>query len=120
MKKIILIVISIILLANLLPLHIFLDEGHYRYSNADGSFTGIDIKSRKYNLSPVVPDSYRKEHPNSTDTLVYRVFWKNPLAFWRWRTYFTDKRYKLPYKSWEEIKKKRGYDIEYSNKWQDF
>ena len=71
-------------------------------------------------LSKVVPDKFVEEYPSTKDTVVYRLFWKNPLAFWRWAEYFNDKRYDLPYKSWESIRKKRGYDIKYSNKWQEF
>ncbi|WP_461788650.1 hypothetical protein [Pedobacter sp.] len=37
--------------------------------------------------------------PKTSDRILYRTFWKNPFAFWRWHTYFNgDERYKLPYK----------------------
>lgn len=118
--------ITFIIISNIPPIEslftLFIDDTHYRFSNGDGGFTGTDIefKNRHYNLSPVVPSKYRQLNPNSIDTIVYRIFWKNPLTFWRWRKYFYDKRYKLPYKSWKEIKKRRGYVLKYSNNLQDF
>jgi hypothetical protein len=124
MKKALIMGTFFFIVSNLPPINALFtalfDEGHYRYSNANGSFTAVDILSRKYNLAKIVPDSFLKEHINSTDSIVYRTFWKNPLAFWRWAEYFTDPRYELPYKNWQSIHKIRGYDIQYSNKWQDF
>ena len=114
------------LLSNFPPIKslfkLFIDENHYRYSNADGSFTAWDIpfKQRLYNLNPTVPNGFKEAHSNTKDTLVYRLFGKNSLCFWRWAEYYYDRRYKLPYKSWKEIRKKRGYDLKYSNNWQDF
>ena len=123
-KKILIIAICILIISNLPPVKglfsIFFDEDNYRYSNADGTYTNMDVKGSHYNLMPMVPGSFQSEHPGTSDTIVYRLFWKNPLAFWRWSDYFTDKRYSLPYKSWKSIRKKRGYDIKYSNRWQDF
>ena len=96
------------------------DEDHYRYSNANGTYTGQDIKSRRYNLSPTVPKQFLAEYPGITDTLVYRLFWKNPLAFWRWYEYVSgDPRYNLPYKSWKEIEKKR-LETKIKTRYQEF
>jgi hypothetical protein len=126
LKNWIFVLIIIMLISNFPPIKsvisLFTDENHYRYSNADGSFTGVDIpfKGRLYNLAPVLPKSFKEKHPTSSDTIVYRLFWKNPLAFWRWGEYYYDKRYNLPYLSWKEIRKKRGYDLKYSTNWQDF
>ncbi|MCZ2458284.1 MAG: hypothetical protein LC128_01545 [Chitinophagales bacterium] len=119
-------IILFMIISNLPPLKgvfgLILDDDYYRYSNGDGSltFSEIPFKGRLYNLSPIVPKSFIQTHPNTNDTLVYRLFWKNPLYFWRWGEYFYDKRYELPYKSWHEIRKKRGYDLKNSNNWQDF
>jgi hypothetical protein len=54
------------------------------------------------------------------DSVIYRLFSKNPLAFWRINKYFTDPKYKLPYRSWAKIKIKRKYELKNSNNWQDF
>ena len=51
-------------------------------------------------------ESFKQKHPEKPP-VVYRLFWKNPLAFWRWSDYLSDDpHYKLPYKDWNEIKKK--------------
>ena len=96
------------------------DEGHYRYSNANGTYTVMDFKSNKYHLGKVVPKEMLQEYPGTTDTLVYRLFWKNPLAFWRWYDYVSgDPRYNLPYKSWKEIEKRR-METKIKTRYQEF
>jgi hypothetical protein len=50
----------------------------------------------------------------------HRLFSKNPLSFWRWASYFSDKRYELPYLNWDEVRKRRGYDLKYATSFQDF
>ncbi|HWC54610.1 MAG TPA: hypothetical protein VG676_13570 [Chitinophagaceae bacterium] len=119
-------IILFMLISNILPLKglfgFIFNENYYRYSNGDGSFTFTEIpfKQRLYNLNPHLIKIFSDTHPGNSDAIVYRLFSKNPLYFWRWGEYFYDKRYKLPYKSWQEIRKKRGYDLKYSNNWQDF
>jgi hypothetical protein len=49
---------------------------------------------------------FKKKEKN--DTTLYRLFNKNPFAFWRIKSFFTDPKYKLPYKNWKEIERKRG------------
>lgn len=119
-------IILFMLISNIPPLKgvfgLVFNNDYYRYSNGDGSvtFSEFPFKGRLYNLSLVVPKNFVDGHPDTKDTLMYRLFWKNPLYFWRWSEYFYDKRYRLPYKSWHEIRKRRGYDLQYSEKWQDF
>jgi len=106
MKKIYIIVtIVVIFLSNVPPIsYIFdyvIDEKHYRYSNHSGSF---DVTDRSGSNLKGVEGSFKEfvksRELKPIDTILYRTFWKNPLAFWRWHTYFNskDKRYKLPYK----------------------
>lgn len=89
--------------------HIFTDEGYYRYSNYNGSSTTEEPVFKGAGLSR--PKAAQQHcliaYPNQLDKKLYRLFWKNPLAFWRWRSYFVDERYKLPYKSWKEIENLR-------------
>lgn len=103
-------VIGIILLSNMSPfvwmLKNSIDEGHYRYSNYNGSNTFTEFMSRNFEMMKNVQKRCTLHHPKK-DKNIYRLFSKNPLAFWRWRLYFFDERYKLPYKNWEEIKKIR-------------
>jgi len=67
--------------------------------------TFVQIKSRDL-------DMLRHWHEGCLKTVgkdknIYRLFAKNPFAFWRWWSYFYDERYHFPYKNWEEIKKIR-------------
>ncbi|KQC01464.1 hypothetical protein [Pedobacter sp. Hv1] len=110
-KKLIVITGAIIIISNLPPFssifHLVFDGSRpYRYSNADGSFTFQEIWLRDYNNMMRVYLQKRK-HFTLRDKKVYRLFSKNPLAFWRWRAYFIDKRYDLPYKNWDEIERLR-------------
>jgi hypothetical protein len=110
-KKIIISIIAIIILSNVSPFvwmfKNFVDERHYRYSNYNGSFTFYEFMSRDFEMMKRSHKGCLSYRPSLKDKNVYRLFTKNPFAFWRWRLYFFDERYKLPYKSWEEIKKRR-------------
>ena len=81
-----------------------IDLHHYRFSNASGSFTVINTASADMTGVKLAFQEYIKtKHPEPRDTILYRIFSKNPLAFWRWNSYLFDERHKLPYKSWDEI-----------------
>lgn len=109
--KIAISIIGIIILSNMSPFvwffKNFVDERHYRYSNYNGSNTFTEFKSRNFEMMKSVHRSCLLSHPNQKDRNIYRLFSKNPLAFWRWRLYLFDERYRLPYKDWKEIKKRR-------------
>lgn len=117
-------IIMIVILSNLPPLkpyfRFFLDENHYRYSNETGSFTFVEFKAHDIKMMNRRFDRYKSTSPAAHDTIVYRLFKKNPLSFWRWSGYMFDSRYKLPYKSWDEIKKVRGEDPRYTTNTRDF
>lgn len=101
----------LVVLANIPPftplLDIFFGERHYRYSNYNGSLTFSEFMSRGFEMMKNRHKTCLLYRPDLKDKQIYRLFSKNPLAFWRWRMYFFDERYKLPYKDWEEIKKTR-------------
>jgi len=125
------VLIFLICISNLKFISIWLDEktgnAAYPYSNADGTSTSygfaslqgdkaypnnktisILIDTTEYNRSMTSPASRLWEKYPNADTIVYRVFKKNPFYFWRWSQYiFGDERYSFPYKSWDEIKKRR-------------
>jgi hypothetical protein len=63
----------------------------------------------------------RHEYPNA-DTIVYRIFWKNPFTFWRWGYYLIgDEKYNFPYKNWDEIGKRRAtYKTNVRSSFQEF
>jgi hypothetical protein len=115
----------------------FFQDNPYNYSNADGTFTVEVVSGFKSNPecsyhylslyksyqdgAEPIGKRLRKDYPNA-DTVVYRLFWKNPLCFWRWYWYLTDEleQYNFPYKSWNEIKKRRPKNFKRMEKWQDF
>ena len=124
----------------------FFVANNYAYSNADGTFTVIYNRSingkfrlPKY-LSTTEIDSMQTDHmgdlkiervpiglelrkvfPNA-DTVVYRIFKKNPAAFWRWGSYLMgDEKYNFPYKDWNKIEKRRAtYRIKELSSFQEF
>jgi hypothetical protein len=101
----------IVLISNLPPLKYWLnyiiDEKHYRYSSYYGEFTIIDRSISNVKGVLLSFDEYKKTYQLKNQNL-YRIFYKNPLAFWRWHSYFgNDPRYNLPYMNWNEIKKRR-------------
>lgn len=99
----------IICLSNIWPISaffkLFLDEKHYKYSNADGSNRTYEFMSRNFEMMKRMHKGCLTYNPEQKDKKMYRLFTKNPLAFWRWRLYFFDERYKLPYKNWKDIEK---------------
>lgn len=109
------IVIIMIIVANINPVNALLkmsvDAEHYSYSNASGTATFMEdfYKGRKIGKL----EEFRVINPIcivpgfENDTLMYRLYAKNVLAFWRWKSYFTDYRYELPYADWKEIATRR-------------
>lgn len=110
-KKILIVIACIVILANVPPFttlfKVFVDEKHYRYSNSNGSFTFYEFMDRNFEMMKRNHKSCLLRRPELEDKQVYRLFTKNPLAFWRWRLYFFDERYKLPYRDFGEINKIR-------------
>ena len=98
------------ILSNYAPLnlifHTFTNEGYYQYSNYNGSNTIEEGVHKGYGLALMkrLHQAWINENPQAPDKKLYRIFWKNPLAFWRWKGYFKDERYELPFKDWNEIK----------------
>ena len=100
-----------VILSNISPIHeafsLFGDINHFRYSNLTGEFTFIEEwKGRDIAMMNRWWVNFKKIEKK--DTTLYRLFTKNPIAFWRIRTFFADPKYKLPYKNWKEIERKRG------------
>lgn len=99
-------IILVVTLSNIPPIsYIFdyaLDDKHYRYANHSESF---NVTDRSGNNIIGVKKSFKVyligNNLKPVDTVLYRTFWKNPFAFWRWHSYLNSKddRYKLPYKN---------------------
>ena len=134
--------ITIIILSNISLFSWILDSyfgiDYYSYSNGDGTWTGEStaFKQNPYPnimyLSLTKRDSshtgeiepigvtLRKSYTNA-DTIIYRLFWRNPLFFWHWWQYLSvDRRYDFPYKSWEEIRARRPKYFKLNSQWQQF
>lgn len=124
-NKWILITVSIIIIVSNLPvisttLMGEIDGHHFRYANADASFTLIqdfDI-FRGWISERTVWGFIEAERPEMRNMEVFRLYKINPLCFWRWRYYILVGR-KFKYKSWEEIEPNRTPQIP-GNMWQKF
>ncbi len=104
-----------VLAANLTPLNwlfmISVDADRYCYANLSGTVTVMENRFKNRAISDFSQFSHVKPECRvpgfEGDTLMYRLFSKQPLAFWRWKEYLTDERYNLPYITWETIKERR-------------
>ncbi|RZK47902.1 MAG: hypothetical protein EOO99_11990 [Pedobacter sp.] len=84
------------------------DTDLHKYSNANGTMTFEDKKhADEYRTAIRRHEGCLLIQPALKDKKLYRLFMINPLAFWRWRLYFTKEYYKFPYKNWKEIEKNR-------------
>ena len=78
---------------------LWIDYNHYKYSNGDGSWRiteNLFMNDRFHFRRSLNTQKFLERYPGA-DTIVYRNFTKNPLAFWRYGKYFFDRRYTLPY-----------------------
>ena len=119
MKKISALITVIVIVANLPPAKWLADPDDIAYSNEKGTFTFDEVNSsgRDYKLCIENFQAFKVTHSN--DTLLYRITAINILAFWRWSDYLIKNKYKLPYRSWDEIEKLRG-PISNKTNWQAF
>lgn len=103
-----------------------INRDYYRYSNYSGTVTRHEIfyqsriMSKEYVGQFWKTKEFKRIYPGNTDTVLYRNFAMNPLKFWRWGEYVFNWRYRLPYINWKEVRERRGYDLEYSNNFQEF
>ncbi len=115
MKKSAKITIGIIIflgLSNIPPLQtifkLIFDQKLFYYSTNDGSafFDENIFFGRVFHFRRSTTQSFKVTYPEA-DTIIYRNFKPNPLAFWRYRDYLFDERYTLPYFPLDEARKKR-------------
>lgn len=97
-----------------------IDRDHFRYSNADASFTDIEYFDP---LQPWINEwtlerFVRENSPSENNKKVFRIYRINPLCFWRWRYYYVVS-WKFEYRSWDEIEPNRAPKIP-DNMWQQF
>jgi len=80
------------------------DLHHYQYTNFNGEFYKRTSGPYDYYMATGSYESFLKStNPKPVDTTLYRTFWRNPLAFWRYYSYF-GKQYSFPYISENEIR----------------
>jgi len=108
-----------IILLNIPPIKYIFGNDDCRYSNANGSFTfqEANFNSRDYENAKWKFSEYKKR--NSTDTIMYRLCRINLLYVWQYGDYLFSPKYRLPYKSLQEIEKKRGA-VRHHSVFQDF
>ena len=108
MVWILLFLLLFIILSNLSPLRLFYKENDCRYSNGDGLFTyaewnteGDDFEECKFKFQDF-------KNRKLGDTVLYRVSSMDILHYWDYGQYLFAKKYRTPYKDWNDIKTKRG------------
>jgi hypothetical protein len=124
-KKYVKIFLIIVIVTNIPPVNgiigAILNDGLYRYSNETGSYTKSEMQLFNSKVYYGQKTIYKPCMTTTGDSILYRLFSKNPLKFWNWGEYFYRKKYELPYKSWKEIRKRRGHDLgKYATNCQDF
>jgi len=89
------------------------------YSTGDGSFTFVEanLNGRDLVMCNRKFDDFKSEHPDNK--VLYRLCAINGLYVWKYGDYLFSRKYRLPYKSWEEIDKLRG-PLKLHSEFQDF
>ncbi len=103
-KKII-VVLLIIVFVNLPYISDFIlntiDINHFRYSNANGSFTMRETFSLKSGIYD--RESMEWMNKDKQNKQVYRLYPINPFCFWRWG-YYLNYSLSFDYKDWEDVR----------------
>lgn len=83
------------------------NEKWNEYTTIHGKFTADEFpeKGRDFARVERMFTEFVQSNPQTSDTILYRTFSKNPLKFWHWHEYIFNKGYRLPYTNPSEIKK---------------
>lgn len=113
------IILFLLLIINIPPVKFLLGTDDCRYSNYNGDFTyeEMNFNSRDFTMGMRRFKDFKEMHP--ADTILYRLCPINPLYIWKYGDYLFSKKYRLPYKPWEEIETVRGV-VMYRSHFQDF
>jgi len=105
MKKKMIIISSILVIIVLLSNYTILKSyigglPVYNYETKNKEFQNIEVpwKGLKFNQIKSNFEVFKKNNPDTKDTVLYRNFKINPLKFWNWHDYLVHERYKLAYK----------------------
>ena len=86
----------------IIPLYLRMEPimRHYQYESSDGGFQANEIEGKSIPYSQIQTnfEQYKKENKLPESIVLCRNFKKNYWKFWKWRTYWTNPRYQLPYK----------------------
>lgn len=113
------IIVAFLCFANLPLMKLFLGSNDCQFSNADGSFTfaEVNFKGAGYTLCKEIFIEFK--HRRLGDSTLYRLCPKKPFYFWNYGEYLFAEKYRLPYKPWSEIERRRGA-IRNKSGFQDF
>lgn len=97
-----------------------IDGDHFRYANANASFTGIEYMDvfHPWMSKWVTYGFIEATRPQMANMEIFRLYRINPFCFWRWRYYLTVSK-NFEYRDWEKIKPNR-VPFRPFNKWQTF
>ena len=104
----IIVIFFLLLIVNIPPIKWLGGNGDCQYATADGSFTfeEMNFNSRDYDMGMRRFQHFKLQQPK--DTILYRLCPMNILYVWKYGDYIFSSKYRLPYKSWNEIEKRRG------------
>jgi hypothetical protein len=111
MKKfsiLIIIVAIVVLLVNIPPVKQIIGSDDCRYSNDNGSFTFQETNFGGYDYHLCMNRWKLYKIKYKADTILYRLTPMHPLSFWNYGDYLFQEKYRIPFKSWETIKNRRG------------
>ena len=107
------------IIINIPPIKFLFSSDDCKYSNANGAFTfeEMNFNERNYEMGEYKFQEFKKLNKN--DTILYRLCPINILYVWKYGDYLFNKKYRLPYKPWQEIEALRKPVINKSG-FQDF
>lgn len=102
------------------PILEYIDKDHFKYSNADASFTyKEDFGFKSPYLNKIATERFIIENnPNENNKELFRLYKINPLCFWRW-SYYLIVSINYKYHNWKDIELNRTPKME-DNIWQSF
>ena len=112
-------ILSLLVIVNIPPIKWLWGIDDCRYSTDDGAFTFVEanLNGRDLVMCNRKFEDFKIEHPNNS--VLYRLCAINGLCFWKYGDYLFSKKYRMPYKSWEDIDRRRGELVVHSE-FQDF
>jgi hypothetical protein len=91
----------------------YFDFGHcYGYSTLHGDFYAFAYENMAPKSADVMSsfEQFKREHPESPDTVLFRLFRREPLHVWNWGLYFMHPKYDLPYLAPEKVQYRKPPD----------